>query len=326
MRILVTGATGLVGANVVRQLLADGHRVRAGVRATSNRVALSGVQVEEVPLYLERPDTVARAVQGCDAVIHAAATVWIGETGRAAMRRVNVGGTRAVLRAAADAGVRRVVHVSSVDALGLRTLAHPADEDTAPNTAWLRCPYVDTKREAEEVVDRFVDRGLDVVVVNPGFMLGPWDTRPTSGRLLLEIARGRGLLAPPGANCFVDVRDVAWGIARALEVGRRGRRYILGGPNLSWFDAWTWIASVVGGRAPVGIAPRAALVAAGRAGRWWGRIRGREPEVNPVSVRMSMLPHVFDSARAHRELGFPHTDVERAIRDGWAWFVEWGYR
>jgi dihydroflavonol-4-reductase len=325
VRVLVTGATGLLGANVVRALLQAGHAVRAGVRASSNRLALEGLPVEMSLLALDEPASVAGAVAGCDAVVHAAAAVWIGRSGRAWMERVNVDGTETVCRAALANGILRMVHVSSVDALGIRSFEHPADEECRPNLAYLGCPYVDTKRAAEEVVLRHVGQGLPAVIVNPGFMLGPWDTRPTSGRMILEIARGWAFLAPRGGNCFLDVRDAAIGVLAALERGQVGRRYILGGQNLTYVDAWRRIARIVGRRGPLGTAPTAGTWLIGRAAGWWGRLSGEEPVINPVSVAMGELPHFFDSARARTELGFPETDFELAVSDAWRWFREHGY-
>lgn len=325
MKVLVTGASGLVGANVTRRLLDDGHEVRVGLRRSSNRLALQDLAVEEVELSLDRADQLQAAVAGCDAVVHAAAAVWVGRTGREELTRANVGGTESICQAALEAGVKRFVHVSSVDALGIRSLAHPADEETAPNMGHLNCAYVDTKREAEQVVLRAVARGLPAVIVNPAFMLGPWDTRPTSGTLLLEVASGKALLAPTGGNCFVDVRDVATGIAAAMDRGAVGRRYLLGGVNLTYREAWTRIAAITGGRAPIGTAPRALTRLAGRVGGWVGTLTGREPAINPVTAEMGELPHYFDSARARAELGYPDTDLDRAIRDAWAWFRAYGY-
>ena len=325
MHVLVTGATGLLGANVVRALLKAGHTVRAGVRASSNRVALEGLPVEISLLRLDEPASVAGSVAGCDAVVHAAAAVWIGRSGRAWMERVNVDGTEAVCRAASANGILRMVHVSSVDALGIRSFERPADEECRPNLAYLGCPYVDTKRAAEEVILRHVGQGLPAVIVNPGFMLGPWDTRPTSGRMILEIARGWAFLAPRGGNCFLDVRDAAIGVVAALERGQVGRRYILGGKNLTYLEAWRRIARIIGRRGPFWTAPTAGTWLIGRAAGWWGLLRGGEPAINPVSVAMGELPHFFDSARARAELGFPETDFELAVSDAWRWFQEHGY-
>jgi dihydroflavonol-4-reductase len=325
VRVLVTGATGLLGANVVRALLGAGHAVRAAVRASSRQLALTDLPVETSVLTLEEPESVAAAMAGCQAIVHAAAANWVGRSGRAWMERVNVQGTETVCRVALETGIRRMVHVSSVDTLGIRSLEHPADEECRSDLAHLRCPYIDTKRAAEDVVLGHVALGLPAVIVNPTFMLGPWDTRPTSGRMLLEIAKGRALLAPRGGNSFLDVRDAAIGVVAALERGRVGRRYILGGQNLTYLDAWRRIAPIVGGRGPLGTAPAVGAWLLGRAAGFWGRLRGQEPVVNPVSVAMGELPHYFSSARARAELNFPESDFERAVSDAWRWFREHGY-
>jgi dihydroflavonol-4-reductase len=323
--VLVTGATGFLGANVVRALLGAGYAVRAAVRSSSSRLAIEGLPVETSVMSLEEPASVTQAIGGCHAVVHAAAANRIGRSGRAWMERVNVQGTETLCRAALEAGIRRMVHVSSVDTLGIRSLAHPADEECRTNLAHLRCPYVDTKQAAEDVVLRHVAEGLPAVIVNPTLMLGPWDTRPTSGRMILEIARGRALLAPSGGNCFLDVRAAAIGVVAGLERGGVGRRYILGGRNLTYLEAWRRIARVVGRRGPLGILPPAGAWLVGLAGGFWGRLCGEEPVVNPVSVAMGQFPHYFDSARARAELDLPETDFELAVSDAWRWFKEYGY-
>ena len=324
MRVLVTGATGLVGCNVVRALLAAGYDVRAGIRERSNLLGLQDLAVERVEVDLTDVATVRAAVEASDAVIHAGAAVGVGETGRAWMEAVNIGGTRAVCEAAAQAQVP-MVHVSSVDALGIRSWEHPADEDVAPNMAFLGSPYVDSKRAAEVAVLDFVSRGLHGVIVNPTFMIGPWDIRPSSGEMILEVARGRGRFPTRGGNNFVDVRDVAAAIVRALETGEAGRRYILGNENLTYWDAWTRMARVVGGARPLVHAPYPAAWAVGQAGRLWGRWTGVEPPINPLSVALGHLPHYFDPSRAREELGLKASDLDRAIGDAWQWFQTYGY-
>jgi dihydroflavonol-4-reductase len=325
VRVLVTGATGFLGANVVRALLGAGHAVRAAVRPSSRQLALTDLPVEISVLTLEEPASMAAAMAGCQAIVHAAAANWVGRSGRAWMERVNVQGTETVCRVALEAGILRMVHVSSVDTLGVRSLEYPADEECRSNLEHLRCPYIDTKRAGEDVVLGHVALGLPAVIVNPAFMLGPWDTRPTSGRMILEIAKGRALLAPRGGNCFLDVRAAAIGVVAALERGRVGRRYILGGQNLTYLDAWRRIAPIVGGRGPLGTAPSAGAWLVGSAAGLWGRLRGKEPVVNPVSVAMAELPHYFNSARARAELNLPDSDFERAVSDAWRWFREHGY-
>lgn len=335
-RFLVTGGTGLVGNNVVRLLAslreADHHvSVRCLVRPrrgphdgqpTAPLREFAGVTVELVEGDLADPIVLERACAGVDAVIHAAATVHVGWTGLEDMRRVNVEGSRCVARAARHTGAR-LVHVSSVDAIGLRSDGQPADEETACG-GLLECPYVVTKREAEQAVLGEVERGLDAVIVNPVYMLGPWDWKPSSGRMLLEVASGRGLLAPPGGNDFADVRDVAAGVLSALDRGRCGKRYILGGWPLRYIDAWRVFATVAGRRPPWGEARPRWIAIAGRVGDLVARVTGREGPVNSAATGMSLLSHHFSFERAATELGYSIRPFEPTVEDAWRWFVEYG--
>ncbi|MFM9058493.1 MAG: NAD-dependent epimerase/dehydratase family protein [Planctomycetaceae bacterium] len=322
---LVTGATGLVGNNVVRLLVDRGVPVRVLVRPGGSRDTriFAGLPVERVEAALDDETALARAADGVAAVVHSAAVVHVGWRHRAEMHATNVDGARLVARAARRAGAR-LVHVSSVDALGLRADGAPADEETPPG-GLPECPYVTTKREAESAVRAEIDQGLDAVIVNPVYMLGPWDWKPSSGRMLLEVGGGKGLLAPPGANDFVDVRDVATGILAALARGQRGRRYILGGHPLSYLDAWRIFARAAGRRPPLGVAPRVTVRAAGRIGDAVSLVTRRERPVNSAATAMAMVAHNFSCARARAELGYAYRPLDATAADAWAWFVAHGY-
>ncbi|MCH8924426.1 MAG: NAD-dependent epimerase/dehydratase family protein [Planctomycetes bacterium] len=323
MTTLVTGATGLVGNNVVRLLLERGQSVRVLVRESSDRRPLEGLDVEIVWGDVRDAEAVVLAVQGVRSVVHAAAMVHIGWQGGELQRQINVLGARVVARTARDAGAR-MIHVSSVDALGQGTKEMPADEET-PFQAPVPCPYPVTKHQAEQVVLEEVEKGLDAVIVNPVFMLGPWDWKPSSGRLLLAVARGRMLICPPGGGDFCDVRDVAAGIITAIEKGRVGVGYILGGEPLCYYDAWHLFAEVCGSRGPIGVGFPLTLKIGGRLGDLWGKLTGREPDVNSASVGMSLLPHHFNYARAAAELDYHPRPAREAVEAAWAWFREYGY-
>jgi len=322
---LVTGATGLVGNNVVRKFLETGWNVRVLVRPhhLGTTAALEGLPVEKFIGQLEDTSSLQKAVDGIDLVIHSAAMVHCGWNYYDEMYRVNVDGTSHLSKIARAAGAR-FIHVSSVDALGLLPDGTPANEETPPG-GMIDCPYVLTKRMAESAVLEQVELGLDAVIVNPVYMIGPWDWKPSSGRMLLEVGSGKGLLAPPGANDFVDVRDVAIGIEAAYNRGKTGRRYILGGHALSYLDAWKVFAKVTNRRPPIGNAPPLAVRAAGRIGDLAGILLRREPPVNSASAAMSMLKHNFSSQRAFDELGYTIRPLEVAAADAWAWFCENGY-
>jgi dihydroflavonol-4-reductase len=323
--VAVTGATGLVGNNVVRLLLARGFRVRALVRPRLTGVdrSLAGLPVEIAEGRVGDPAFLRRSCEAASLVVHSAGMVHIGRRHADEMWRVNVEGTRNVARAAFEAGAQ-MVHVSSVDAIGLRADGLPADEDTPPGGLH-ECPYVTTKRESETVVLAEVARGLDAVIVNPVYMLGPWDWKPSSGRMLLEVASGKGAFAPPGSNDFVDVRDVAAGILLAATRGRSGRRYILGGHRLSYLEAWRLFAEVSGRMPPLALAPPVAVRVAG----WFGDVAGmfmkREPDLNSAAAASSLLPHNFSSQRAQTELGYHFRPFETTVEDAFDWFVEHGY-
>jgi dihydroflavonol-4-reductase len=323
MLTLVTGATGLVGNNVVRLLLNRGQRVRVLQRATADPRPLAGLDVEFASGDVRDAESVRRACQGASLVIHAAARVHIGSTGLEEHHAVNVQGTRHVANSCREVGAR-LVHVSTVDAMACGSRAAPADEET-PLNAHVLCPYVVTKREAEQVVLEQVRGGLDAVIVNPAFMLGPWDWKPSSGRMLLAVARGQGRFAPPGGNDFCDVREVAAGILAAAEKGEPGRRYILGGESLSYLEAWRMFAAVTGGPPPIKRVRKWLTLTIGSFGSLWGRISAREPDINLAAARMSNLEHHFSSQRAIRELGYRVAPARLAAEAAWAWFKEQDY-
>lgn len=317
--ILVTGATGLVGANVASALVAAGHRVRILVRKTKPDL-LAHLPLDIVDGDILRPETLRPACDGCEGVVHAAAGVFVGETRKDWLHEVNVVGTDNVCRAAKDAGVRRFVHVSSIDAIGSADDGTMADEDTPVSPDAPKYAYATTKRAAEDVVRAWVERGLAAPIVNPGFMFGPLDVKPSSGAMILEVARGYALFAPPGGNDFVDVRDVVGGILAAYQRGIPGRRYILGGECWTYREAWTRIARIVGVRPPLGTLPAPLVRGVGRVSSLFGRVRGSEPDINVATADASCGFHWFSSRRAEAELGYAHGDVERGIADACADF------
>jgi dihydroflavonol-4-reductase len=323
MTTLVTGGTGLVGNNVVRLLLQRGDAVRVLARESSDSRPLDGLDIELARGDVCDRESVCAAAKGVTRIVHAAAQIHMGWTGLEAQRAINVEGTRNVALAALAAGAK-MVHVSSVDALGVGSPNQPANEEP-PFEGKTPCTYVITKREAETIVLELVERGLEATIVNPGFMLGPWDWKPSSGRMMLEVARRFTPFAPQGGCVMCDVRDVAAGIVSALDRGLAGRRYILGGRNISYFDSWKLFASISGGKAPICRAGPLLRIAAGCVGDAITKITGHEPDVNSAAIGMSNLFHYYTSARAEQELGYASRDLEESAQDAWAWFRANGY-
>ncbi len=318
--ILVTGATGFFGGNLARRLAESGERVRVLVRDGRRPVALDGFAYEIAEGDLRDEPALARAARGCRQVYHAAAStaMWCRDAaGFEAIRDVNVGGTRRLLRAAAEARVERVVHVSTVDAIGLPPPGGIADESTDWPPGRIATPYAVTKREAEAVA---LSADVATVVVNPGFMIGPLDPKPSSGRLLLPLTRGPVVACPRrGGNNFVDVGDAVAGTMAAMAVGRRGERYILGHANMTYRELFAMALRVLGRRAVLLPVPSSCLLAAGRVLEAAARLTGGEPLLPVELARVASADHYYDSGKAIRELGLPQTPIERALADAFAW-------
>jgi dihydroflavonol-4-reductase len=231
--LLVTGATGLLGNCVVRELLAKGETVRALVRGELSRRELAGLDIELVRGSIEDAAAVQQAVNGCRAVIHCGALIHIGYQQVDQSRRINVEGTCHIIAACVAAGAR-LIHVSTVDTLPTAIdPQHPVNEESAgvPNT---ECAYVISKREAERAVVEACRASLDGVIVHPGLMLGPYDWKPSSGAMLLAMVKAPVLVVPRGTASVCDARDVAAAVVAAVTAGRRGEHYILAGENISY--------------------------------------------------------------------------------------------
>jgi dihydroflavonol-4-reductase len=319
--IAVTGASGLLGANLTAELVAAGHRVVATRRRGTRVAHVSDLAIEWREADLDSPDALAAAFAGCGAVFHCAAAVTILREVTPAMTRANVTGTEHVIDACVKAGVARLVHTSSVVAVGLSIDGRPCDETATWNfdREGLVDAYAITKHRAEEVVRRAADR-LDCVIVNPTYMFGPRDARPSSGKLLLDVARRRVPGSTPGYNNFVDVRDVARGMIAAWQRGARGERYILGGHDMTYADCFRAIASAAGVRPPRLQLPYALARVVGAVGDVVERL-GRDPLVNSTQIRYAYTDRFrFTCAKAQRELGYTYGPLDVAIRDALAWF------
>jgi dihydroflavonol-4-reductase len=319
----VTGAAGFVGANVVRELLDHGWDVRALLR-TPEAPALEGLAVERVAGDLFAPG-LAAAMRGCDAVFHVAALYSLWRRDRDAVMRTNVEGTRNVLRAAREAGVPRVVHTSSVAAIGVKPGAH-ADETYQSPYAKLVGTYKKSKFLGEQAARAAALAGQDVVIVNPSTPIGPWDVKPTpTGEIVLRFTRGAmPAYVDTGLN-LIDVRDCAAGHRLAYERGRSGERYILGNCNLTLRDILARLAQITRRRVPRLRIPVAVPLAYAAIGEYVLAPLGRTPDVALESVRMAKGQMYYDARKAVLDLGLPQSDVTVALSDAVNWFLEHGY-
>ncbi len=323
MRILLTGATGFLGNNLLVQLLDAGHEVTTTLRHSSDLRPLDGLSVSKTVVDLNKNAEIAPLVAQHDAVIHSAAMIHLGWSKVNESRRVNAGATKTLAEAARRHGIR-MVHVSTVDALGVVEAELPGDE-TRTEPPKPACAYVVSKREAEAVFLDEVRNGLDGVIVNPGFMVGPRDWKPSSGEMLLTIAKQFMPFAPAGGCSVADVGDVARGVQLALKLGVAGERYILGGHNVTYLELWTQMAKIVGRRPPIGKLPNWVAKSAGRIGDLVGRFTTEETQLNSAVTAMGQIHHWYSSAKAIGQLGYQISDYLPSLEGSWEWFKQRGY-
>jgi len=333
MKVLVTGATGFIGANLVRQLLARGDEVHCVIRKP--RLAIEGLDLHlhTTPLADDHAavEGLARAMDGCEAVYHVAGLFDPSPGGGARMRAVHVFGLRGLLRAADKVGIRRMVVCSSSITVGFGPRDAPGDEETpldptpvyGPHGTALRA-YHDSKVQAEQMAAGWTS--VDSVVVNPDYIVGAWDVKPTSGQLLVAMSKAPVPFHPVGGKCFMDADDCALGHILAFEKGIRGRRYLLGAHNLSYREFMTIGANVLGKSPPRLPVPDRLMRMAGRIG---GILHEQNPHrfagLDPRVLRAMQEERYRTAQRAVDELGVPQTSIDVAVEKAVRWFRDHGY-
>ncbi|MDV6029778.1 MAG: NAD-dependent epimerase/dehydratase family protein [Phycisphaera sp. RhM] len=351
MRVFVTGGTGLLGNTVIRQLNERGDSVLALVRSEPDAEVFAGLDVKLVHSPLVPPtsesdgqldgqsagepagkstadstadpldDPVDQAIAECDAVVHAAAMIHLGWHQMEQSMRVNRDGTRRIVQSCIR-HAKKLAAIGTVNAIALGSPHTIADETTPLEHAGgqIPCAYVQSKRASVEVIRQAIPDGLKTVILHPGFMLGPWDWKPSSGRMMLEVGSGWKPIAPSGGCSLCDSRDVAAGVIAALDADcPNGREFILAGHNWTYEKLWTEMAKRMGTRPPIRSAGPGIEYLAGLAGDFWGRVTGREPDFNSAGVRMSSQYHWYCSRRAETELGYRIRDAQETLDAAGEW-------
>ena len=316
MKTFLTGATGFLGSHVARVLSAQGAELRLLVRTTSNLNNLEGLNAETATGDLRDPASIDKAMSGCDTVFHVAADyrLWVRDPEQ--MYRSNVEGTRAILEAARKNGVRRMVYTSSVATMGFTRNGNPADEDSPVALADMIGHYKRSKFMAEQIALEAGRSGMDVVVVNPTTPVGEQDIKPTpTGRIILDFLKRKfPAYVDTGLN-LVDVTECARGHVAALERGKSGERYILGGENLTLKQILDKLGAITGLSSPsVKLPYFFAFAAAAVDETITGRILHREPRATIDAVRMGRKKMFASSAKSERDLGWKLVPAENALR------------
>jgi len=327
MLVFLTGATGFVGSHVARVLVAQGADLRLLVRSGSDLRNIQELQSERVVGDLRDAASLKKAVAGCEVVFHVAADYRLWVRDPAQMYRSNVEGTKAILEAARESKVRRVVYTSSVATMGFQSNGHLASEDSPVSLANMIGPYKRSKFMAEEIAIQAGKSGMDVVVVNPTTPVGERDLKPTpTGRIVVDFLKKKfPAYVDTGLN-LVDVAECARGHVAALERGKTGERYILGGENLTLKQILDKLAAITGLPSPKIRVPYAVALATGVVDQvFTGYIRRREPRATIDAVRMGRKKMFVSSGKAERDLGWRTLPVDAGLRRAVEWFQANGY-
>ena len=327
MKCFVTGGTGFIGANLVHELVAREHSVKALVRDGSDLRGLEGVQVERVAGDLGDRDQLKAAMRGCDWCFHVAASYHLWLRDYRPMYAANVEGTRNVIEAASVAGCGRIVYTSTVGCIGLPRPSDgkiiPSDETTPVSEGQMSNHYKRSKWQAEQVATELARKGLPVIIVNPTAPVGPRDVKPTpTGKVIVDfLNRQMPAYLDTGLN-WVHVRDVAIGHILAAERGNIGGRYILGSAEGNWTmkEAFAVLEEITGVPAPKVRIPYFVALAAAHVNERISSVTGKPPKAPLAGVRMARYKMFFNPAKAIRDLGLPQTPPKQALADAVEWF------
>ena len=326
MKVLVTGPDGLLGSNLIRELLSRGYSVTAMTENDKKLPTIDDLPIQRIIGNLLNPEEIINATVGIDTIIHCAASTSMFPARSEIINKVNIGGTQNIVDACKKNKVKRLIYVGTANSFGSGNLDNLGTEKNLYSSEHYGLDYMDSKYKAQLIVLENAKNGsLNAIVVNPTFMIGPFDSRPSSGEMVLSIYKRKIPGYTLGGKNFIAVKDVAVAIANAITKGRNGECYILGNENLTYKQAFEKIAKTIGVSPPrLKFATKAVLA--------FGKINSILATTFKYTTKMpyeltllSSEIHYYSSAKARDELGLPQTPIEFAIKDCFEWFLENGY-
>ena len=326
MKTLVTGASGLLGANVVRELLNRNHEVRALARKGSDLRTIHGLEIELVYGDLEDPESLGNACKGIDNVIHAGGKAPGAQTKFSDYAGINIKGTQNIVRAAEEAGMSRFVHVSSCCVFSGGTIDNPGTELSEFTGFKFNSGYINSKYLAQQwLLSEVEKKGFPAVIVNPALLIGPYDMKPTSGLAILEVLKQPYQLCPMGGKNFIDVRDAAYAVCNALSMGIAGESYLLASENLSFAEFYRKVNRIYGRTGMRIMVPDALVKGVGLVGNAVQSITNHNLAWNYVNTSQLTYESYFSANKAVRALALPQRPVDVAINDAIEWFIANNY-
>lgn len=320
-KVLITGGNGFLGSNTARELFRRGYELKLMMRASAATAVIDDIPCEIYYGDISDPDEVMNAVKGCDYVVHTASVTEQWGVSAELYQQVNYKGTVNVMEACMVHGVKKIIHISTANTIGPGDQYKPATELSSFTLTHIHSGYVSSKYIAQQyVLEQVERRGLPAVVINPTFMIGQYDSKPSSGKLILHGINKRLVFYPPGGKNFVSVDNVTAGIANALECGKTGECYLLAGENLSYRDFFALLNKVSGQQPVLVRIPRWLLKIFGILGTLLGTVSGSAAKLNYSSAYMLCLYNYYSGKKSERELGITYTSTEKAVSKALQWF------
>lgn len=322
MKVLVTGADGVLGSNLVRELLERKHDVSVLLFEGTTSTTLDGLDIERFYGNILNPEDLDKSFKGQEAVVHCAASTSVFPPRDAFVNKVNIEGTQNVIDAVLKNNIGRLVYVGTANSFGSGDTPETLGNENNPYEAFVYgLDYMDSKQKAQEVVlDAVKNKGLQAIVVNPTFMIGPYDSKPSSGAMILGVYQGRVPGYTVGGKNYVAVKDAAVAVANALTMGRIGECYILGNENLTYQNAFEKIAITIGAKAPTRKLSPFMVKTYGVLNSFFARVFRYSPAVTRELAIISCDRHYYSAEKAREELKLPATPIEVAIKDCYDWF------
>jgi len=327
MKVLITGGEGLLGNNLCRELLK--RRIDVGVFLLNKdlpTIGLDGLPLQRFYGNIVDEQSVRCAIEGFDVVIHLAASTQVNPPKDKKITEINVQGTKNVIQACLDFKVKRLIHVGTANSFGPGTEEKPGTEENEYTGHTYGIDYFDSKFMAQELVLNAVkNQSLDAIVVNPTFMIGPFDTKPSSGALLLSLHKKQIPFCTSGSKTYIAVKDACIAICNSIEMGERGQCYILGNEHYTYQAFFQLVSSSLGFSTPRIVFPNLLIRSYGRFNSFISKITKKTPVLSKEVARLACENHCYSGEKARRELKMPHTPLSVAIKECYQWFEENGY-
>lgn len=327
MKVLVTGPDGVLGSNLVRELLTRSYEVSVLLLEGTTSPTLEGLPIQRFYGNILNTDDLDRSFDGQDVIIHCAAATSVYPARNSFVNTVNIQGTKNIISHTVKHNIKRLVYVGTANSFGYGTTEHAAGKEGNPYISIkYGLDYMDSKRRAQElVIDAVRDQELPAIIVNPTFMIGPYDSKPSSGQMILALHQGKVPGYTKGGKNYIAVKDAATAIANAIEMGRIGECYILGNENLSYRDAFVKIAGAIGAKPPKIKLTNSMVITYGYLNSMFARIFRFHPSITKELAVISCDTHFYSAEKARKELLLPQTPIEVAARECFEWFEQNGY-